>query len=30
MDAEHFGQFMLVKITAEKPNNRASPERAVA
>ena len=30
MDAGHFGQFMLVKITAEKPYNQASPERAVA
>ena len=29
MDAGHFGQFMLVKITAEKPYNRDSPERAV-
>ena len=29
MYAEHFGQFMLVEITVEKPYNRASPERAV-
>ena len=29
MDAGHFGQFRLVKITAEKPYNQASPERAV-